>query len=85
MSNYRRGASDQRQVVATISAALVGMLGVGLGLWGLIAPPPDWLPFQVGVAPVGELLAGIIILGFALVALVHRIQQGEPKTGRHLI
>ena len=64
--------SERRRSIAVGACAVVGLVGVCLGIWGLIQPPPEWMPFQVAVAPVGGIVAGVILLGFALVEMFHR-------------
>ena len=66
-------------------AATLGLSGIIAGLyWLVIKPPPAWMPYQVTtVGPMGGVVGGVIILGFAIFESVRRFRHGPPTPGRH--
>src|SRR5215210_2420723 len=74
MSDHAQRRSDRGLAVAIAGTAVIGLVSLGGGLWGLLFPPPEWLPVQVVVAPTGGIVAGIILLGFAMFEFLHRLR-----------
>ena len=78
-----RSRSDGGLTVAILAAILIGLISLGFGIWGLVYPPPEWIPVKVIVAPVGAVVAGLISIAFALYEFLHRLRHGPQRPGWH--
>lgn len=83
MPEGSRTPRDRRLLLAIGICTLIGSITLGIGIWGLVKPPPDWMPVQGAIAPVGEVMAGLTFLGVAVFESARRIRQGPQQPGRH--
>ena len=87
LENDNRGVLTPRrlgQFWSLVLVATLGLAGIISGLWFLIKPLPEWMPYQVTtVGPVGGVVGGVVILGFAIFESARRFRHGPPAPGRH--
>ena len=75
--------SDRRLLVAIGTSTVMGLACLAVGIWGLLHPPAQGVPYRMYTAPAGAVVAGVGFLGFALGELVHRARRGPEVPGRH--
>ncbi|MGA8256538.1 MAG: hypothetical protein WB767_08185, partial [Nocardioides sp.] len=65
MPDRVRSVSDRGLPRAIAASALIGVVCIGAGVWGILHPPSVAQPYWVVGAPFGGVVAGAIFLGFA--------------------
>lgn len=75
--------SDRRLLVAIAGAAAIGVVCIGVGIWGIRHPPPAEEPYWLTTVSIGGVVGGAIFIGLALTELIGRIRRGPHDPGRH--
>ena len=83
VSERTRRQADRRFAVVIGCVSLAACLGIAFGVWSLSQSWTEDLPFSVIAACVSGVLGGVILIGFSIAELVHRLRNGPQEPGRH--